>query len=125
MKQAIIEATIEDQKRYARESKSEGVMAMFKGLNGKRFLIGSFPKVRPAAYPWSVLQQRLSVWSSRSCNNSSVCPSSAATGRWMCQSLERLSSCGLTQYTSSTYVFSLAGNKDPFLGESGDGGATL
>jgi SP family general alpha glucoside:H+ symporter-like MFS transporter len=42
---AIIEATIENQREFDKASKSEGSLAMLKGLNLKRFLIGSFPKV--------------------------------------------------------------------------------
>lgn len=42
---AIIEATIEDQRAFDKLSKAEGPLAMLKGLNLKRFLIGSFPKV--------------------------------------------------------------------------------
>jgi SP family general alpha glucoside:H+ symporter-like MFS transporter len=42
---AIIEATIEDQRAFDKLSKAEGSFAMLKGLNLKRFLIGSFPKV--------------------------------------------------------------------------------
>lgn len=45
---AIIVATIGKQQEYARESKNEGPFAIFKGLDGKRFLIGSWPKVRLA-----------------------------------------------------------------------------
>jgi len=41
----IIAATIEKQRQWDREAKAEGPFAMFKGLNGKRFLIGSWPKV--------------------------------------------------------------------------------
>ena len=43
---AIIAATIEKQRQWDREAKAEGAFAIFKGLNGKRFLIGSWPKVR-------------------------------------------------------------------------------
>ncbi|WWD20939.1 hypothetical protein CI109_105417 [Kwoniella shandongensis] len=41
----IIAATIEHQKRWDILAKAEGPFAMLKGLNGKRFLIGSWPKV--------------------------------------------------------------------------------
>ncbi|WWD10134.1 hypothetical protein V865_008268 [Kwoniella europaea PYCC6329] len=42
---AIIAATIERQRQWDMESAAEGPWAIFKGLNGKRFLIGSWPKV--------------------------------------------------------------------------------
>jgi SP family general alpha glucoside:H+ symporter-like MFS transporter len=42
---AIIAATIEQQRAMAAAGKAEGPLAIFKGLNGKRFLIGSWPKV--------------------------------------------------------------------------------
>ncbi|WWC71187.1 uncharacterized protein I206_105140 [Kwoniella pini CBS 10737] len=42
---AIIAATIEKQREWDREAAAEGTWAIFKGLNGKRFLIGSWPKV--------------------------------------------------------------------------------
>ncbi|WWC60692.1 uncharacterized protein I303_103268 [Kwoniella dejecticola CBS 10117] len=42
---AIIAATIEKQREWDREAAAEGTLAIFKGLNGKRFLIGSWPKV--------------------------------------------------------------------------------
>jgi hypothetical protein len=42
---SIIEATIERQRAWSLEAKSQGSLAIFKGLNGKRFLIGSWPKV--------------------------------------------------------------------------------
>ncbi|WVW83082.1 hypothetical protein I302_105100 [Kwoniella bestiolae CBS 10118] len=42
---AIIAATIERQRQWDREAAAEGSWAIFKGLNGKRFLIGSWPKV--------------------------------------------------------------------------------
>lgn len=42
---AIIVATIGKQQEYARENENEGPLAIFKGLDGKRFLIGSWPKV--------------------------------------------------------------------------------
>jgi hypothetical protein len=42
---AIIAATIEQQRAMAAAGKAEGPFAIFKGLNGKRFLIGSWPKV--------------------------------------------------------------------------------
>jgi hypothetical protein len=41
----IISATIERQREFSREQKLNGKFAIFKGLNGKRFLIGSWPKV--------------------------------------------------------------------------------
>ncbi|OCF31052.1 hypothetical protein I317_06846 [Kwoniella heveanensis CBS 569] len=41
----IIEATIEQQREWDRETKAHGPLAILKGLNGKRFLIGSWPKV--------------------------------------------------------------------------------
>lgn len=41
----IIVQTIELQKQEALASKAIGPLAIFKGLNGKRFLIGSYPKV--------------------------------------------------------------------------------
>ena len=43
----ILEATVEIQKVYDLQVKQEGPLAIFKGLNLKRFLIGSYPKVRP------------------------------------------------------------------------------
>lgn len=42
---SIIEATIERQRAWSLEAKAHGPLAIFKGLNGKRFLIGSWPKV--------------------------------------------------------------------------------
>ncbi|RSH94199.1 hypothetical protein EHS25_004002 [Saitozyma podzolica] len=42
---SIIAVTIEKQRHWDREAKAEGPLAIFKGLNGKRFLIGSWPKV--------------------------------------------------------------------------------
>lgn len=42
---AIMASTIETQRLMAIASKAEGPLAMLKGLNGKRFLIGSWPKV--------------------------------------------------------------------------------
>jgi SP family general alpha glucoside:H+ symporter-like MFS transporter len=47
---SIIAVTIEKQRHWDREAKAEGPLAIFKGLNGKRFLIGSWPKVGWAIY---------------------------------------------------------------------------
>ena len=52
----IIAATIEMQQEFDRQAKSEGPFAMFKGLNGKRFLIGSWPKVCRAVRPSYLLR---------------------------------------------------------------------
>lgn len=41
----IIEQTLAEQRRSDELYKSQGVFAIFKGLNLKRFLIGSWPKV--------------------------------------------------------------------------------
>jgi len=41
----IIAATIEVQQEFDRQAKAEGPLGIFKGLNGKRFIIGSWPKV--------------------------------------------------------------------------------
>lgn len=52
----IIEATVERQRVYSIEQKLNGRFAMFKGLNGKRFFIGCWPKVskmRVARGVWS------------------------------------------------------------------------
>ena len=45
----IISATVEQQRMWDRESGQQGFWAMFKGLNLKRFLIGSWPKVSTAS----------------------------------------------------------------------------
>jgi hydrogenase-4 membrane subunit HyfE len=43
--QAIIAGTIELQRKWDREAAAEGPFAILQGLNLKRFLIGSWPKV--------------------------------------------------------------------------------
>lgn len=42
---SILEATVDRQRAWSRETQAEGSLAIFKGLNRKRFLIGSWPKV--------------------------------------------------------------------------------
>jgi len=41
----VVVATIEMQQEWDRQAKSEGPFAIFQGLNLKRFLIGSWPKL--------------------------------------------------------------------------------
>lgn len=41
----IMEQTIAEEQRWNEIYKSQGMFAIFKGLNLKRFLIGSWPKV--------------------------------------------------------------------------------
>jgi len=40
----IVVATLERQREWDREAAAEGPFAMLKGLNGKRFIIGAWPK---------------------------------------------------------------------------------
>lgn len=47
----IIAATIEEQRQWDIIAKAEGSLAIFKGLNLKRFLIGSWPKVGTKPLP--------------------------------------------------------------------------
>ena len=86
----VITATVEQQRIWDRETGNQGFWAMLKGLNLKRFLIGSWPKVRvarrkllaPRANYHQVLQQFV----------------------------------GLAVFSSNAaYFFDLAGNDDPFL----------
>lgn len=42
---SILEATIERQRAWSLEANSQGAFAMLRGLNLKRFVIGSWPKV--------------------------------------------------------------------------------
>ena len=95
-------------------------MAMFKGLNGKRFLIGSFPKVRPPDTIYRVSNiadsiEHVGFTTIRRIVHLfelQVGTRHVKTLSSLCQSLS------LSFPLYSTYVFSLAGNKDPFLGQS-------
>ena len=55
----IIHATIERQREWDRQVKASGPLAIFKGLNGKRFLIGSWPKVSRGVHCTSLHRQIL------------------------------------------------------------------
>lgn len=48
---SIMEATVQQQREWALVAKAQGPLAMLTGLNLKRFLIGSWPKVRIQARP--------------------------------------------------------------------------
>lgn len=83
----IIAATIERQRENDQAARAEGPLAIFKGLNGKRFLIGSFPKVSPRG--------------------------SHRTSSHFAQVLQQF--VGLAVFSSNaSYFFQIAGNKDPF-----------